>query len=91
MIEKIIILSLIITAVHVSMREGMIFGFMGVFLRRSLPAVMRSPLFECLTCMGGLYGFVLHAILWGVSISMIPVIIAVIGLNSIIDKYIGDE
>jgi hypothetical protein len=41
--------------------------------------------------MGGLYGVILYAILWGISISMIPVIIAVIGLNSIIDKYIGDE
>lgn len=91
MIEKIIILSLIITAVHVSMREGMIFGFIGVFFRRSLPAVTRPPVFECLTCMGGVYGIILHAIIWGVSISMIPVIIAVIGLNSIIDKYIGDE
>ena len=91
MIEKIIILSLIITAIYVSMREGMIFGFMGVFFRRSLPAVMRSPVFECLTCMGGVYGVILHAMLWGVSWSMIPVVIAVIGLNSIIDKYIGDE
>ena len=91
MIEKIIILSLIITAVHVSMREGMIFGFMGVFFRRYLPAVMRPPVFECLTCMGGLYGVILHSILWGISLSMIPVIIAVIGLNSIIDKYIGND
>lgn len=91
MIEQIVILSLIITAIHVSMKEGMIFAFVGAWLSRSAPASLQSPLHECLTCMGGVYSLLIYPLLFGLSWMVIPVMIGVIGLNSIIDKYINNE
>ncbi len=88
MIEQIIVISLIITAIYVSMWDGMIFHA----VRRWVCIVcdligcpaLRKPLCECLICMGGIYTLILYPILYGWSWTLIPTMLGVIGLNTII-------
>lgn len=91
MIEKIIIISLIITAIHVSMWDGMIFEKFRIFLYKILPEKLHMPFFDCLICMGGIYSLLLYPILFGFSLEIIPVMLCVIGLNAIIDKFLNHE
>lgn len=93
MLTRIVILSLIITAVHVSTWEGMIFHrpaeWLGGLLDKAHISFLRKPLFECLICMGGIYTLVLDPLLcggwsWWVLVDML----AVIGLNTIISAFI---
>ena len=51
-------ISLIITAIHVSMWDSMIFRKIAIYLQR-LPRWTHKPLFECLICMGGCYTLIL--------------------------------
>lgn len=93
MITRIVILSLIITAIHVSTWEGMILhrpaewlgGLLDLFLCFS---VLRKPLFECLICMGGVWTLVLDPILFGWSWWVLVDMLAVIGMNTIISAVI---
>ncbi len=88
MIEQIIVISLIITAIYVSMWDGMIFHT----VRRLVCTVcdligcpaLRKPLCECLICMGGIYTLILYPILYGWSWTLIPTMLGVIGLNTLI-------
>lgn len=67
MLTRIVILSLIITAVHVTTWEGMIFHrpalLLGDFLDRLHLTVLRKPLCECVVCMGGIYTLAIYPIL----------------------------
>jgi hypothetical protein len=92
MLHRIVILSLIITAVHVCTWDGMILhrpaewlGGVLDFLRVSF---FRKPLFECLICMGGVYTLVLDPLLFGWSWWVIADMLAVIGLNTLISAVI---
>lgn len=98
MIEQIIIISLIITAVHISMFDGMIFGA----FRRKLDALfdkpalqriswLKKPMYDCIVCMGGVWTLIVYPILYGMHWHIIPVALGVIGLNVVISailKYI---
>lgn len=95
MIEQIIIISLIITAVHVSMQDGMIFGG----LRRRLDDMfdkpqmrrvqwMKKPMYDCIVCMGGVWTLIIHPLLFGLSWRVIPTMLAVIGANVIMAAII---
>jgi len=88
MIERIVILALIITAVHVSTWEGMIFHkpaeALGEWLDKHHLVTMRKPLFECLICMGGIYTLILDPIIFGLSWWVLVDMLAVIGLNTLI-------
>ena len=86
MIEKAVIISLIVTSIYVSMLPTMIFSKIRLFLEK-LPLSLHKPLFECLTCMGGIYGATLYVILFGINLTLFPVVLMVIGLNSIINKF----
>lgn len=92
MIGRIVILSLIITAIHVCTWEGMIFfrpaNALGEFLDRLHLSVLRKPLFECLVCMGGVWTIIVYPVLFGFSWQVLPTMVAVIGLNSIIATYL---
>lgn len=92
MLTRIIILSLIITAVHVTTWEGMIFHrpalLLGDLLDRLHLTVLRKPLFECLICMGGIYTLVLYPLLFGWSWEILPTILDVVGLNALISALI---
>lgn len=92
MLERIIIISLIITAIHVSMWEGMIFQSLrewldGVFDIFHVP-VLATPLYDCLICMGGVWTLVLYPVLYGWSWDVLVAVPAVIGLNTIVSVII---
>ena len=99
MIEKAIIISLMITAIHVSMWDGMIFGKLREWLNGVLSIMgarwLAQPLYECNICMGGIWTLVLYPILFGWDIWLIAVMLMVIGLNVLVAcaiKYLrGDE
>ncbi len=88
MLQQIVIISLIITAIYISMADGMLLHP----LRRLICQVcdylhcsaLRKPLCECLICMGGIYTLILYPILYGWSWTLIPTMLGVIGLNTLI-------
>lgn len=92
MITHIVILSLIITAIHVTTWDGMIFHrpaeWLGSVLDFFHASFFRKPLFECLICMGGVYTLVLDPLLFGWSWWVLVDMAAVIGLNTIISAAI---
>ena len=98
MLEQIIIIALIITAVHVSMFDGMIFGVFrqrmdALFDKPSLRRVswLKKPLYDCNVCMGGVWTLIIYPPLYGIHWHIIPVLLGVIGANVIlaaIIKYI---
>lgn len=95
MIEKAIILSLIITAMHVSMCEGMLLNPLRVMIGNALDkaklSVLKKPIYECLICMGGVYSVLIYPILWGFSFEVLPVMLCVIGLNTIVSRLIEER
>lgn len=92
MIEQAITISLIVTAIHVSMWDGMIFQFVREWLSGVLDIfhadVLKKPLYECLICMGGIYTLVIYPCLYGLSFQVIPTMLCVIGINTIISAII---
>ena len=98
MLEQIIIIALIITAVHVSMFDGMIFGGFrqmldALFDKPALRRVswLKKPLYDCNVCMGGVWTLIIYPPLYGIHWHIIPVLLGVIGANVIfaaIIKYI---
>lgn len=76
-------ISLIITAIHVSMWDSMIFGKIRLYLQR-LPHWAHKPLFDCLICMGGCYTLILYPLMYGFDYQIIITMLQVIGINTII-------
>lgn len=62
MLELVIFCSLICTFWYALFWEDMIFEVPGEFMRINLPTYITKPLFDCLTCMSGVWGIVLAAI-----------------------------
>lgn len=99
MLEKAITISLMITAIHVCMWDGMIFGKLREWLDGVLSIMgarwLAMPLYECNICMGGIWTLVLYPILFGWDIRLFAVMLMVIGLNVLIAgviKYLkGDD
>ena len=81
-------ISLIITAIHVSMWDSMIFGKIRLYLQR-LPHWTHKPLFECLICMGGCYTLILYPLMYGFDFNIIITMLQVIGINTIIVAVIS--
>ena len=92
MIEKIVLIALMITAIHVSMYDGMIFGKLKDYIASALDklhlGVLKKPLYECNVCMGGVWTLVLYPILYGFDWYIIPVMLGVIGANVIVAAII---
>lgn len=88
MLPRIIILSLIITAIHVCTWNGMILHkpaeFIGGILDWLQLSILRKPLWECQMCMGGIWTLAIYPLLYGLSWDVVPVMLGVIGLNTII-------
>lgn len=90
MIEKVITISLIITAIHVSMWDGMIFNKFRLFLEKYIHEFLHKPFFECLICMGGIYSLLLYPIIYhSFDFVTILIMLQVIGLNTIISGLIS--
>lgn len=92
MITRIIIISLICTALHVCAWEGMLLHrsaeWVGVALDKCRLSILRKPLYECLMCMGGIYTLILDPILFGWSWWVLADMLCVIGLNTLISAAI---
>jgi hypothetical protein len=90
MIEQAIILSLIITGLHVAFQPGNVLSPVRVFLANGLDKILdnkwskyvQKPLWDCLACMSSVWTIVLT---WSFDIR---VILAVCGLNVIISRLI---
>lgn len=88
--DKVITISLIITAIHVTMLQGMVFSFVRDFLEKKFPEWLQKPLFSCIICMGGVWTLILYPILYQcIEINTIFVMLQVIGLNTIISILIS--
>lgn len=88
--EKVLTISLIITAIHISMFDGMIFNFISLWLENRLPEWIQKPLFSCIICMGGVWTLILYPILYQhIEINTIFVALQVIGLNTLISILIS--
>jgi len=92
MITRIIIISLICTALHVCAWEGMLLHrpaeWIGGLLDKARLSKLRKPLFECLICMGGIYTLILDPILFGWSWWVLADMLCVIGLNTLVTAEI---
>lgn len=86
--EKALNIALIITAIHVSMWDSMIFAKIRLYLQR-LPNWTHKPLFECLICMGGVYTLILYPLMYGFDYQIITTMLQVIGINTIIVALIS--
>jgi len=95
MILKAVEISLIITAIHISMWDGMIFFKIRLFLSNLIDKckleVLKNPLFDCLTCMGGVWTLILFPMLFRMSLDILPIMLMVITLNTLIDKYLQHD
>lgn len=89
MTEKIFVISLFVFAINYSMKEGEIFGFLGDWLGRVLPAKLHDPAFECVVCMAPWYGTALYWLIWADGYKeWLIVIIAAMGFNAILNQII---
>ena len=86
--EKALNIALIITAIHVSMWDSMIFAKIRLYLQR-LPSWTHKPLFECLICMGGCYTLILYPLMYEFDFQIIITMLQVIGINTIIVALIS--
>lgn len=98
MILRALEISLIITAIYVSMRDGMIFEQ----LRAKLDKVMdklpdnggewvKKPIYDCLICMGFWWGVLIYFLMFRYDAMMLPTVLVVMGVNTLIDKIIHFE
>ncbi len=89
----VVLLSLVITGIHVCFQPGMIFGkvttisanFLDKTFGRKYSRIIQKPLWDCLTCMSAIWTIVLTG---RVDIGLI---LAVCGLNYIISNLTDHE
>jgi hypothetical protein len=98
MLTKILILSLIITGIHVSLHDGMLLNCVRIkmteWLHKWHMSMLARPLYDCNICMGGLYTLILYPLLFGLDLYIIPTMVGVIGCNTLIAallKYLYHE
>jgi hypothetical protein len=98
MLTKIIVLSLIITGVHVSLHDGMLLNCVRIklteWLTKAHMAVLSRPLYDCNICMGGIYTLVLYPLIYGLDWYILPTMVGVIGANTLIAallKYLYND
>lgn len=101
MIERIILISLICTGIHVCTWDGMIFQRFPklyndlVMKMRTYPPVgkilvfLRNPLYGCLRCMASIWTIAVWLCAgWNIDLSLVGAIIAVCGINTIVSSFI---
>jgi hypothetical protein len=93
MLNLILILSLIITGIHVSMWEGMIFGKVAEWIHSKIGPVASKPVYSCLSCMSSLWTILLWGCFYDTYLTLLlPLtILGVSGLNTIISKILNNE
>jgi len=93
MVQRALEISLIITAIYISMRDGMIFEPLRVKLDRLMDKLpngdsVKKPIYDCLICMGFWWGVFIYLLLFSYNVTMFPTVLVVMGINTIIDKII---
>lgn len=90
MIEKVIITSLVCTAIHIILKPGMLLGWVGEILESFTNPVIANPLGLCLTCMASVYGLLMFVFWSGLPVNdLIPFILALAGLNYLVSIFIS--
>lgn len=84
--------SLIISAIHVSLWDGMIFGKLGNYLSLKLSnkrgQYLAKPLYDCIICMASIWGGGIFLFYNGLSFKIIEHILLVAGVNTLITGII---
>ena len=92
MIEKIVIISLLVFAIHYTMQEDEIFGWLGEWFYKVLPDKLHDPVYDCVVCMCFWYGSIIYWLLWRENIiDWLVTVIAAMGLNAIINQLTPDR
>lgn len=92
MIEKIIVISLLVFAIHYTMEHGEIFGFLGDWFSDHLPDKLHNPVFACSVCMAPWYGTIIYWLVWRNGLKeWLIVIISAMGLNAVISQLTAKE
>ena len=89
-------ISLIVTAIYMTMQDGMIFEKLRIGLQILLAKTgheewIGKPMYGCLTCMGFWWGLLVYIFLYGINTYTLPTVLIVMGINTIIDKIIHYE
>ncbi len=88
MIEKILIISFIVSGLWCMYLPGMILGKVGDWIHNHCPEWLVEPLCGCVVCMNFWYGGVLYWVIWGNSWQeWLIVIFASMGVNTIFAKF----
>lgn len=97
MIEKIIIVTLLVYAIHYAFLPGEIFGFVN---KLNIPERLQDPLFACNVCMTPWWGTNLYWLIWHPNvdrdfnlfwIEWLVVVFSAMGLNGIVNKLAPDK
>lgn len=96
-----IISSLIITAIHVSTWDGMLFGRVRCCLDGIISPFWQKPLYGCIICMASLWGTIIYSIVLSVCyflntyfitdywvLMFLPYVTVVAGINALISGII---
>lgn len=92
-LDNILANSLIILCIHALFWPGMLLFPLRKYLDR-LPVVIKKPVFDCMICMASVWGLIFFLYANGLSLSshyfycLIPHILAVCGLNVILDSVV---
>lgn len=87
MLQHVIICSLICVLIHSATKEGMLLAKPAMWLSPKLKWAAK-PLFACLTCMCSVWGSA-YWLIFDPDMSWLPFILAVGGVNAIVDVYLG--
>jgi len=81
-----------ITAIWVTLQEGMIFGKLRPYLDKIESEYIRKPLYECLICMASIHGLWMWFIIWGgeITFDLVPYLLATCGILTIISFCFGE-
>lgn len=96
MVEKIFIVALIVRAIHYTMQEGEIFGFVQTWFAH-MSEKLKQPFFDCAVCMTVWHGTYIYWLIWGFWLNTgmwqewLVVIIAAMGLNAIINQMMPND
>lgn len=91
MISAALIIALIVLAIHYTMLDGEIFGKLGNWFAKHLPAKIHPAVFECNVCMTPYYGSVLYVLIYGINWQWPVVVIAAMGINVVINKWAAND
>jgi hypothetical protein len=83
---------MIITAVWIMLKPGMIFAGLRPLLEKIPYTFIRKPLFECIICMTSIWGTAAWFFFWKMPLStdLILYLLITVGIMTVISYYIGE-